>query len=240
MYINEDETVFVTLALGDDYRHKVSTQLQSILKFTRHDAYVITDNPSYFGNYYGKRIHFIDFNGLTDMPLKGKQNMFNYNLKLVPLQYVFKHVKPAMAVWMDADSFLFGWNNLFFRAFDPKLHGIWGRFRGPLNEAKTQQLVKDKLEQMKVDATNIDTLLPIENVMFIKNGITIMPFLETWKKYADIAYSHGARTDFEAVEIALALYDTKAPYYNIENDQRYNIDDFRTLHLNNIHIPFIL
>lgn len=240
MYQDDSEIMFTTLVLGEHYRNIVSTQIQSILKFTNNNLYIITDEINYFGNYYPSRVKFIDFNTITKMPLKGKQGMFNYNLKLVPIKWVFEHINPALCVYMDADSFLFGWNKSFFRAFNPRDYGMYGRFRHGLNEHSSDVVIPEKLKQMGIDASNISTQVPIENIMFWKNGPQVLPCLHQWEHFAEIAYDTGARTDFEAVELALALNASKCPYINIATDQRYNIEDFRTLHNGSIHIPFIL
>lgn len=238
MYLNDHEVVFCTLAIGERYRHMVNTQIQSVLKFTSHDIYVMTDDIKSFGNYYPKRVHFVPF--ASTMPIMGKQNMFNYNLKLEPLEYVFENIKPGMAIWMDCDSFLFGWTRTFFNRFDPHKYGIWGRFRHAVNDPCSHQLIVEKFAQMQVDVSKITTQLPIENVMFWKNGARIKVLLEAWRKYAQISVANGCRTDFECCELALAIHDSCTPYVNIQSDNSYNIEDFRTLHLNSIHIPFVI
>lgn len=239
MYLNDDMVVFTSLCVGDWYRETIATQIQSILKFTHHEAYIVTDQPEYFGNYYGPRIHFLKLDDLTDFPLRGKQGMFNYNLKMIPIKWVIEHIKPTITTYLDADTFLFGWDRLFYRFFPEKEEGIWGRFRNRLNDCSAHKIILDKLEMMKVDATNIDTRLPIENVMFWKNGPTIPMVLDTWDKYAKHTYECGARTDFEGIELALAIHENKLHHVHMDNSSPY-VDNFRTLHHNKLHIPFVI
>ena len=50
-YTKDEQTVFVSLALGEFYREVISTQIQSVLKNTYSDLYVLTDDPGYWGTY---------------------------------------------------------------------------------------------------------------------------------------------------------------------------------------------
>lgn len=240
MYLNDNNAVFCTLALGDEYRERVSTQLQSIIKFTHHDVYVITDSPEFFGNYYGPRVHFIQFDEhLTDLPLMSKTGVFNYNLKMVPIKWTIENIRAPVTIYMDADTFLFGWDRLFYRFFPAESEGIYGRFRHALNDSDAHQIILTKLQIMGIDATNISTRLPIENVMFFKNGPTVPKFFDEWYKYAKLSHDVGATSFFEAVEMSLAMHNTNIPYYHLDNSCPY-VDNFRTLHHNKIHIPFVI
>lgn len=240
MYLDDHNTVFTSLCIGDEYRDRIAIQLQSIIKFTAHEAYIITDKPEYFGNYYGPRIHFVQFDeSLTTMPLRGKMGMFNYNLKMVPIQYAMAKSQASVTVYLDADTFLFGWDRLFYRFFSLESEGIWGRFRHALNDSDSHKIILDKLEKMGIDGSNIETRLPIENVMFFKNGPTMPAFFDEWTRLANHSYECGARSDFEAIEMALAIHQTKLHYQHIDNAFPH-VDNFRTLHHSKIHIPFII
>lgn len=240
MYLEDEKTVFTTLCVGDPhYKDALATQIQSILKFTHHDLYVVTDTPEFFGTYYGSRVHFLNLHELTDLPLKGKLGMFNFNLKMVPIKWVIQNIKPALTIYMDCDTFLFGWDRLFYRFFPQDREGIWGRFRHALNDSDAHKLILEKLAIMGVDASNIKTRLPIENVMFFKDGPTMPRFFDEWERLAKLSYDVGARSDFEAIEMALALYNTGLPYHHLDNKDPY-VDNFRTLHHNKIHIPFVI
>jgi hypothetical protein len=267
-YLDDDSTVFTTLCIGNGVdadngepapalcpscghctkhqpggallRERLATQLQSILKFTHHDCYVITDHPEAFGNYFGPRIHFIKFNEkMTDLPLTGKRGMFNYNLKMVPIKWTMENVGAPVTVYLDADTFLFGWDRLFYRFFPQKEEGIWGRFRHALNDSDAHNLIIEKIANLGVDGKKIDTRLPVENVMFFKQGPTMSRFFESWYKWAKKAYDVGARTDFEAIEMALAIHETDMPYHHLDNSCPY-VDNFRTLHHGRVHIPFVI
>jgi hypothetical protein len=207
MYLDDNNTVFTTLCISDGrdddhddglpvscatcghypvhppspalLRDRVSTQIQSILKFTHHEVYVITDKPEAFGNYYGPRVHFVKFDeNMTDLPLRGKQGQFNYNLKMVPIKWVMDNVQAAVTIYMDCDTFLWGWDRLFYRFFPQDKEGIWGRFRHALNDSDAHHLILKKCELMGIDQPNISTRLPVENVMFFKHGPTMQPFFE--------------------------------------------------------------
>lgn len=240
MYLDDDKTVFTTLCVGDQhYKDALATQMQSILKFTHHELYVVTDTPNFWGNYYGNRVHFLNLTDLTDMPLKGKLGMFNYNLKMIPIKWVLDNIKPTIAIYMDCDSFLFGWDRLFYRFFPQDKEGIWGRFRHALNDSAAHKLILDKLTVLNIDATNIVTRLPVENVMFFKPGAIMPRFFQEWERLARLTYDMGARTDFEAIEMALAIHRTELPYHHMDNKDPY-VDNFRTQHHGRIHIPFVL
>ena len=249
MYLDDNNTVFTTLCIGDGrnddamgqkMRNRVATQIQSILKFTHHDVYVITDKPDYFGNYYGSRAHFVQFDeNLTDLSLLGKQGQFNYNLKMVPSKWTMDNVQAAVTVYMDCDTFLFGWDRLFYRFFPQDKEGIWARFRHALNDSAAHNLILEKCALMGIDQPNISTRLPVENVMFFKHGPTMQPFFEAWYKYAKLAYEVGARTDFEGIEMAMAIHATNLDHAHVDNAMPY-VDNFRTLHHDSLHLPFII
>jgi hypothetical protein len=267
MYLDDNNTVFTTLCISDGrdedvealpencpkcghypvhpptpalLRERVATQLQSILKFTHHKAYVITDKPEAFGNYYGDRVHFIKFDEkMTDLPLRGKQGQFNYNLKMVPIKWTMENINAALTIYMDCDTFLWGWDRLFYRFFPQDKEGIWGRFRHALNDSDSHRLIIEKCKMMNIDQPNITTRLPVENVMFFKHGPTIQPFFEAWHKYAMLAYNSGARTDFEGIEMAMAIHETGLHHVHLDSTQPY-VDNFRTLHHGRIHIPFVI
>lgn len=240
MYLNDDSTVFCTLALGDEYRERVATQIQSVLKFTHHDIYIVTDKPEFFGNYYGPRTHYIQFDeSLTDLPLKSKTGVFNYNLKMVPIKWTIENVRAPVTVYMDADTFLFGWDRLFYRFFPQASEGIYGRFRHALNDSAAHQIILDKAATMGIDVSNISTRLPIENVMVFKNGPHLTPFFNEWYNLAKHSHECGATSFFEAVEMAIAIHRTEIPYFHWDNSQPF-VDNFRTLHHGKIHIPFVI
>ncbi len=240
MYLDSHHVVFTTLALGEEYRNKVATQIQSILKFTQHDAYIITDSPEFFGNYYGPRIHYIKFDeNFTDLPIISPQGMFNYNLKMTAIKWTIENVRAPITVWMDADSFLFGWIDRFDKHFPSDAHGVWGRFRQPLNTV-TDPLVLKKIETLEIDTTDINVRMPIENILIFKNGSTVKPFLEEWDRLAHLTIEKGARGDFESIEMSIAIHRTGIPYYHCDGNNSAWVDSFRTLHHGKIHIPFVI
>ena len=239
MYLETHSVVFTTLALGDVYRDKVATQIQSVLKFSNHDMYVITDKPEVFGNYYDPRIKFIDFNGLTDLPLTDKNELFNYNLKMVPIQWVTQNIRPSITVYMDADSFLFGnFPDWFSRFFPDNEYGIYGRFRQYLND-NTDNMMNKKIATLGIDVSSMAVKLPIENIMIFKNGPLLQSFLNKWYEMAKLSYGTGARSDFECIEMAIAIWESAIPYHHLDNTCPY-VDCFRTCHQNRIHIPFVI
>jgi hypothetical protein len=240
MYLNDHDTVFCTLAIGDEYRERVAFQLQSIIKFTHHDVYVVTDDVNAFGNYYGPRVHYVPFDEtLTDLPLKSQTGVFNYNLKMVPIRWTVENVRAAVTVYMDADSFLFGWDRMFHRFFPAGEQGIWGRFRNALNDSSDHRIVLEKAARMGIDISHMDTRLPIENIMFFKNGHMLSPFFNEWHRLAKLSHEVGATSFYEAVEMAIAIYNTGLPYVHLDNTCAF-IDNFRTIHHGKIHIPFVI
>ncbi len=238
-YLGNESLAVTTLAIGDIYRKQVPTLIQSVLKFTPYDAYVITDKPEEFGNYFGPRIHFIQFDEkITDMPLRNSVGMFNYSLKLVPVEWVANNVRPGIICYMDCDSFW--WGNCppmlhrYFAADD----GIWARFRNSLNDCEGHQIILDKLKTMGVSGSHVSTRLPIECIMLFKTGPKLPQLLDTWKKYSMLTLKTGARSDFEAVELCLAIHDTEMPHTHICQD--ILSDCFRALHHGSIHAQFVI
>lgn len=239
MYLDSHNVVFTTLALGDVYRDKVATQIQSVLKFSRHDMYVITDKPEFFGNYYGDRVKYINFEGLTDLPLIDKHELFNYNMKMIPIKWVIENIRPQITVYMDADSFLFGnFPDWFHRFFPDNEYGIYGRFRQYLNDNTDNMMIK-KVANLGIDVSEMSVKLPIENIMIFKNGPLIRNFFEEWLIMAKLSYETGSRSDFECIEMAIAIWKSGIPYHHLDNACPY-VDCFRTVHHNKIHIPFVI
>lgn len=245
MYLNHNKVVFCTLALGDDFIERVATQIQSVLKFSHHELYVITDaSPEKFGNYYDQsRIHYVDFNSIENtLPLKAQTGVFNYHLKMLPIRYVYDHVTPVptIVIYMDADSFLWGkFPDNFDKNFPEAQHGVWARFRQELNTLDQDRIVVGKLEKMGIDVSGITTKLPIENIMIFKTGTKIIPFLDEWYRLAKLSYESGATAFYEAVEMAIAINNTEMYYEHIDNIKPY-CDCWRTLHNGKLHTPFVI
>jgi len=243
MYLDDKKLVFCTLAVGDLYRERVSTQIQSILKFTHHDLYVITDEPSWFRNYYGNRVKFIDIKSLEYKPwgLTDAVGRFNYNLKIWPIKYVLENTDAQLIAYMDADSFLFGWDRLTYRYFmdDSGKSAIFGRFRSNLNNNDFPE-VQRKADTLQINISEMDTPLPIENIMFFRNcGHDLKTFVNKWEDLADITINSDQTCFFEAVEMAIAINMTNLTYVAVNNTFPFS-DNFRTLHNGEIHVPFVI
>jgi hypothetical protein len=243
MYLDDGKLVFCTLAIGELYRHRVSTQIQSILKFTHHTVYVLTDSPEWFRNYYGERVKLIDIATVNFKPwgITDAVGRFNYNLKIWPIKWVAENTNAQMIVYMDADSFLFGWDRLTYRYFldDSGKSAMFGRFRSNLNNNDFPE-VKKKAETLEINISEMDTQLPIENIMFFRNcGNDLKVFINKWEELADITITKGQTCFFEAVELAIALNLTNMKYVHVDQGFPYS-DNFRTLHNGEIHVPFVI
>ena len=251
-YTKDEQTVFVSLALGEFYREVISTQIQSVLKNTYSDLYILTDDPGYWGTYYGSRIHFIRFDQSTDLGLSltSTNGVFNYNLKVAALSYIVRNVRPENIIWMDADTWIFSDfpRNIGSYFFEQSSGVLATRFRQKMNDPDILEhpIIIEKLELMGIDRLSIEARLPIENVMIMKNGTTLETFIESWHKYAKLSYETGCTGFYEAVEVCLAIQESGIDCKIVEGTTYNFADCFRTLHLNAsnpakvIHNPFIV
>jgi len=248
MYRNEDSVTFCTLALGETYLSKASLLIQSILKFTNHKIYIITDNVEYFGNYYSKkRVKFIDIKTLTDMPFT-IENRFNYHLKCIPLKYVKDNVPNLdTIVYLDADSFLFGWSNTLntsLNRYTPEMSygAAFCRLRTKIKHTTdevTLNILKRKCQEHGVNFEDMDVALPIECVMIFKCGNRFDVFVENWVNLAKKVCQNNYNPFMEAFEMGLA--SLQAELTMVDFDYRFaEVDDFRVLHHEKIMQQFII
>lgn len=240
MYLEKDKTVYATLAIGEKYRMFSETLIESVLKFTDSDLYVVTDAPEAYGDFFDlERIHYVKLDeNLTDLPLIYKKETFNYNLKMVPIHYVMEQIKPEMTVYMDCDAFLWGTPPPYLHRAFPS--GISARLRQPLNDSGQHQIVLDKLAAMGVDYAQIDVKMPIEHIMFFKSNTLFPQFFKEWYNFAKLSYEKDCISFFESVEMSLAMWHSKIPHYHLDNSH-FIVDNFRLLHQGEkIMKPFVI
>lgn len=241
MYLNDDNLVFCTLAIGEVARQKVHLQIQSILKFTHNKLILYTDDAPSFGNYYGERIKVIQFEEtMTKLGLKGAIGQFQYSLKLVPIRETNNRFGPPIIIWMDSDTFLLGWDRSFDRYFYDKPAGLYARMRGPIAETLSDPVLLKKVTDLGYDPLTIPTHVPIEAVMIWVNTAPhqLNNLMNTWETMALETYNKEVRSDYESVELAISMHKIHFPYTVIDGTFP-GTDNFRILHYEKIIQLFV-
>lgn len=239
MYQNDDKVVFTTLALGDEYRLKVRTLCETIIKFTHNRAIIITDKPEEYGNEYGPRITFVQFTDLVS-PLTtiGATGQFQYSLKALPIRYTMEHYRPEVLVWVDADCFLLGWSRDFYSTFSQDEETMYGRMRANISHPNTDPIILNKVKLMQFNPNEIHAPVAIESVLIFKTGPKLISLMNTWEELAFKAYNLGLQSDYESVDLAIACHQHN---YNCKviTGTHPHTDSFRILHDRKIFTPFV-
>lgn len=246
MYCHDDSVVFTTLALKgikpeteERYHLTVRTFIESVLKFTKNRALIVTDEPEAYGTEYGPRIKFVKFDSsLTPLTNKGATGQFQYSLKAIPIRETLKIWGPAIVVWMDCDAYLWGWNHDFYKTFIDEEDTVWGRMRANISHPNTDPIILNKVTKMGFNPAEIHSPVPIESVLIFRAGRKTMDMLNTWERLALQSQNLGLNSDYEAVEFAIACHQTE---YNCKviTGSFPHTDNFRVLHDTKIFTPFV-
>lgn len=239
VYLRDDGIVFCSLAIGEVARQKVRLLCESIIKFTHHLAVIVTDDITAFGDEYNYRIKFIHIDECkTSLTLKGATGQFQYNLKLIPIREVYNLYNSPVIIYCDSDVFLFGYDRTFERWFTDKPECLFARMRGPISETKSDPVLLKKVVDMGYDPLTIHTPVPIEAVMWFKTGNKLNDLLNTWESIAAQSYVDGVRSDYESVDMSIAMH--KIGYNYVALDSTYpSTDNFRLLHYEKIIQLFV-
>ena len=157
---------------------------------------------------------------------------------MVPIKWCMDNVQAPLTVWADCDAFLWGHNDSTFHRYFEET-GVYGRLRHRLCEIDGHPLIKEKLDIMGIDPTDIDTRVPVEHIMFIRTGDWYRTWLEEWHNCAMLSYNNGATPFYEAVEMTVALHRAKAPTFHLDNRHPFT-ENYRSFHEGGIHAPFVL
>lgn len=239
--------IFVTLAIGVEYRYKVRTLLECVNTLTTGDFLVITDDvkelEEYVETYDGlldkHRIKIMHITEVTSHDPWFSEQQFNFNLKFFPTKVAFDMNKYDMIVHVDADALLLGWNEDGFQEFiNESTEGMIARFRNrPIEEAAIQFILQPKAQSLSLDLSKISASLPIEVFMFFKPSVPeFKKFMEVWEEMVTRCNGRGVNPFMEALEISYALSESKLPYVHILNYIRSFpvLHTFRYIHQNHI------
>lgn len=237
MYLNIEKLTFCTLAVGDGYIEASVTLIQSVLKFTPHRIVVVTDNP-YSHHYDYLRNDRLVIVQLEETLPTVRDEIFNYSLKREAISAAMD-ITPngGTVIYVDADTFLFGWNTECASAFEGKKSGVYARCRSvDESSPKLLEMLRKKLLHIAPEVRTEDVVFPLEVVM-VFNGITptMRNMIHRWGELigADVP------PDMETVEMYLACVNSGV---EIIDTGRFNgfADSFRTLHNGKIHTPLII
>lgn len=231
----DTKVVFTTLAIGEEYVEKALMLVQSVLKFTHSDIYIVTNLPELaqaHANYYGQRVKVVDINEyqLYRPSINGK---FNYHLKSIVL-WMVSRMRGEILIYVDADTFLFGWDSSISRYLSGIEDTLMCRFRERVSDnTSLARFVPDKAAAHGVDFTTIDARLAVETVMVLTRGSLTTEFLQVWKDITDYSIEQEIDPFIEAFELALAIDRCNMKTINVNNKTPF-ADNFRTVHNNKI------
>lgn len=223
--------VFVTLAIGDTYIEQALTLIQSVLKFTSSDIYLITDKTEECKNhvnYFGDRLKIIDVTTYENYKSHIKEK-FNYHLKCIAIDMVAK-ITSVPIIYTDADTFIFGWDKSLSRYINSLENSIMCRFREKVSDNTSMaRFIPEKAKLHNVDYTTIHSQLAMENIMVITRGKETDKFLKEWKRISDYSIQQDLDPFIEAFELALAIHNTGFNCINVTAKTPF-ADNFRTIH----------
>lgn len=223
--------VFATLAIGDKYFEQALTLVQSVMKFTSSDIYVITDKAAECDGhvrYFGDRLKIIDITKYDNYTSHIGEK-FNYHLKAIAIEMVARSTGTPI-VYVDADTFVFGWDKSISRYINSFENSLMCRFREKVSDNTSMaRFIPEKAKGHNVDYTQIHTHLAMETVMVFTRGQETDRFLAEWKRISDYSIQQGLDPFIEAFELALALHNTNYNCINVTAKTPF-ADNFRTLH----------
>lgn len=230
-YDIDRKLVFVTLAIGEEYIDKCLMLVQSVMKFTSSDIYVVTDLPAMCDQhvyYFGSRLKIIDINAyeLFKPTIEGK---FNYHLKCIAM-YMASQVVSESLIYIDADTFVFGWDKGISRFIHGHDDTLMCRFREKVCEnTSLARFIPEKAKAHDIDFTTIEARLAVETIMVLTRGKITNHFLKEWKAISDYAIENNIDPFIEAFELAVAIQKSNLNIINVNNRTPF-ADNFRTLH----------
>lgn len=230
-YDSDTKIAFMTLAIGESYLEASTVLIQSVMKFTNSKLYVVTDcveSALKHQHYFGDKLVIVDINDYPNY--KDKINgKFNYHLKGIAVHMVSK-ITNNIIVYVDADTFVFGWDKSISRYLLGYENVILARWRELVSENTSMaKFIPIKAMTWDVDHTTIDVPLAVETIMVFGRGSLTNKFLNEWYSISDQAIVNDYDPFIEAFELALAIKRTTMNILHVNNRTPF-ADSFRTLH----------
>lgn len=230
-YDSDTKISFLTLAIGEEYVEKSLMLVQSVMKFTTSTLYMVTDCVELaekHKSYFGEKLVIVDINNYKNFVSKidGK---FNYHLKAISIEMVSKITNNVM-LYIDADTFVFGWDKSISRYLQGFDNVIMARFRELVSDnTSLSKFIPTKAALYDIDYKIINIPLAVETIMVITRGDLTNTFLKKWFDISDFAIVNSYDPFIEAFELALAINETQMNFLNVNNKTPF-ADSFRTLH----------
>jgi hypothetical protein len=230
-YDSDRKIVFTTLVIGSNYVEQSILLIQSIMKFTSSNIYVVTDVPEDYENhlnYFGSRLLVIDIKDYDNYVVL-INGIFNYHLKCIAMYLVSKMVNESI-VYVDCDTFLFGWDKSISRFINGHENSLFCRFREKVKEnTSLAKFIPDKALAHGIDYTTIEARLAVETIMVLTRGNLTTKFMNVWKEIVDYSIVNQFNPFIEAFELAMAIEKCAMTTINVNNNTPF-ADNFRTLH----------
>ena len=154
---------------------------------------------------------------------------FNYHLKALAIERVATLTSNVM-IYMDADTFLFGWDKSISRYILGFDNCLLARCRELVSDnTSLSRFIPPKAAQYEIDYKTIDVPLVVETIMVITRGDLTKRFIQKWSEISAKAIEKEFDPFIEAFELALAIKDTNMNIINVNNRTPF-ADSFRTLH----------
>jgi hypothetical protein len=190
----------------------------------------------------GGRVIVRDIAEMTNDPLYIHKIIFNYNLKRFAIHAALE-MSPPTIVYMDADCFLFGWDESLYKYYNQKNSTAFHcRVRNTLGAICTEdENFAIKAKELGATEAQMACLMTIECTMIIttEDNFKVQQCLEMWDKYAKRSLENECHPSMEAIELGMSLQESHIDVVPIIYGDPFN-DIFRTLHNDKIHQPFIV
>jgi hypothetical protein len=222
---------FVTLAIGEEYMERALLMVQSVIKFTSSNIFIVTDCAELgekHRNYFGPRLNIVDISKHRNF-VRTIHGKFNYHLKALAIDMVARLTHEVM-IFLDADTFLFGWDKSISRYILGFDNCLMARCRETVSDnTSLSKFIPAKAEQYGLDYRTINIPLVVETVMVITRGDLTKRFIQSWADISNNAIQKEFDPFIEAFELALAIQETQMNLVNVNNRTPF-ADSFRTLH----------
>lgn len=210
-------------------RYKIRTKIliDSTLKNTPHDVLVVSNAAEYFDEYKDNdRVIIVDFNEVyKDEPLL-TANLFNFNLKRLPIKSCIG-LDYDYILFQDCDCFFSGWDqeafedmmsedyDIYYATFYPH-HTVNDQLSKPKNHPSTRQKV-DVCKNHIYDEL-LEAVIAVETKIIYKNTDKVKDMIDIWDKFAHECQKANINTYPESVFFCMAGQHAKMKPIGVRRD----------------------
>jgi len=211
-------SVLINEERAEENRYDLRTKLliESTLKFTNFDILIVTDIPDRF-NYNNDRVIIKDFHKEFPDEPKRVDNLFNYNVKRLPIK-ICSNLDYDYVFYNDCDCFFSDWDedsfkqmidegyDVYYATFYPH-HTVNDQLSKPESHPKTKERI-DKVKDIITDDM-LDAVLAVETRMLYKNSDKLKVMIDTWDLLAKRCVETDNRVNPESTWFCMAHQKAK-------------------------------